>query len=165
MRPWMLAVLLLSLVYQMVMLPLYRVSLAGPDFVFMALCYLAIYETHGRALGVAVLLGLLVDGLSLDPWGVHIIGYGVAVGFLTLAQREGWGHGFASRLVLLCLATAIAATFRAVILWDGGDPRRFTSLAWMGACAVYTALLGPVVFGLLDPLRGRLVTPRYRRLM
>lgn len=159
MKPWLPALLVLALAYQMVALPLYRFGPAVPDFVLIVIAYVALEERRGRALTIGLLTGLVVDALSLEPWGVHGLGYTVASMLLLVARRVSRTDDVAVRFLLVALASLTVAGLRFAMLWKPGATTLAEEALAAGATALYNGILGSLVFALLDPVRTRLVTP------
>jgi rod shape-determining protein MreD len=164
MRPGLVGAIALALIYQTVALPLYALGPVGPDFVLLAVTWAAIWEPRARAVVVAVVTGIIVDAISLDPWGVHAVGYGLAA--LLVASRSGrrCEEGGLRRVASAAAAAAVALAIRQAILWEGVRPF-IHELAPAAASALYTMVVGIAVFAILDAHEGRLLSPLYRRLL
>lgn len=152
-----LALIALAIVYQMVALPFYRIGSAGPDFVLVAVGYLALYGRGAAPLMLAAVTGLLVDGMSLEPWGVHALGYVVAAGILRTARRGGWGASSLGRMGWVGTAVAVAFLLRIGIAGEAGDPRLVARVGGAALSAILTAAASFIVFPILDVVRLRVV--------
>jgi rod shape-determining protein MreD len=147
----------LAIVYQTVALPLYQIGAAGPDFVLVAVGYPAMYGGGAAPIVLATMTGLLVDALSLEPWGAHALGYVVAAGILQVARRGGWGASALGRLGWVSTAVAVAFLLRLSIVGDAADPRLAVKLWAVALSTTLTIAASLLVFPLLDVVRLRVV--------
>lgn len=146
--------LLLALAYQVLAAPLYRLGSAAPDFLFLALIYLAFFAPTVELLVVAVLSSVAVDLLSLDPLGSRV--FGVLPALWLVSQMRSWFvvESWVFRWVLVLVAVLLASVLRnAYVSYveTGGPSLRFDFFS-----ALYTTVVGLAVHGLLDGCRQSL---------
>jgi len=158
-RPAALALLAAALAWQLLAGSSSGVGPARPDFLLVAVAYIALYESPRRALGFALVAGLVADLVSADPWGAHVLGYLLPAWALGLAGAARWGDDPAARAGLAVLASALSGGIRDVVLLvlepDARGP------AWpLLADALLAGAVAPLVFALLDPYRERLAPER-----
>jgi len=152
-----LALVVVAIIYQTVALPFYQIGQAGPDFVLVALGYVAIYAAGPGPLILAATTGLLVDSLSLEPWGTHALGYTVAAGILQVARRGGWGASALGRLGCFSAAATVTFLLRLSIVAEEGDPLFGATLGGAALSASLTVATSILVFPLIDVVRLRVV--------
>jgi len=137
-----------------------RVGAAKPDLVVLAAIFIAIRAPREAALLGCLGLGLIQDRVALNPLGLNALAYALA-GMFTVSTQElvYKSHpltNFSLGLVGGCLTGAVVLIHG----WIRG-PR--ASMADLLACALYTAILAPLVLGLLNLLkRGFAFTNRRR---
>lgn len=159
-------VVLLAMAYQVLATPLYAIGPAVPDFVLLVLVYLAFFAQRGEVVALALAWSVIADLMSLDPLGTTA--FGLVPVLLLVGRMRGW---FVLEAPLLRPVIVLAAAFlcaRLARLYaalaggpaaSGGDGIESFLGAGLGAdaaAAVYTALAGVLVHGLLDLHRGRL---------
>ena len=159
MRPAGLLLLATALVWQVLVGSSFGIGPARPDFLLLAVAYVALYESPRGALGFAFMAGLLADLVSADPWGAHVLGYLLPAWALGLAGAARWGDDPLARAGLAALASALSGGVRDVVLLvlepDARGP------AWpLLADALLAAAVAPLAFALLDPYRERLAPER-----
>ena len=165
--------LMFALAYQIFAASLYEFREIRPDFVFLALLYLAFYLPTGRVLLFGLGAALVLDLLSIAPPGSHVLAY---LPVLWLASRvRGW---FVLEIPLARACLVFPAMFAQLLLQrvflvlsaepgevapgqaflDAGDLFFSSDVA----VALYTTVLGFVVHTLLDRFRPQLVGLRGR---
>ena len=159
MRPAAIVLLAVALAWQLLVGSSFGIGPARPDFLLVAVAYMALYESPRRALAFAVIAGLLADLISADPWGAHVLGYLLPAWALGLAGAASWGDDPLARAGLAALGAALSGGARDVVLLilepDARGP------AWpLLADALLAGALCPLVFALLDPYRERLAPER-----
>jgi rod shape-determining protein MreD len=140
--------------------PVYALEGATPHFVLLVVSFVALRASARLALSTAVATGLLLDFLSLDPWGANTLALSVAAGILSRAAAAGWCKGALPRAAALALALALALACRwgFLGLWCGALRAPRPELA----AALYSWLLALPLFALLGRMRP-LLLPRERR--
>jgi rod shape-determining protein MreD len=156
MKSSLLVVLFLAFLSQLLLVPLYKVGPAGPDFVLLVLSYAALLDRPRRSLSLAFFSGLLADALSADPWGAHAAGYAAAAFLLGRWGRDGWAGERLARFFLLTAGLLAAGGVRLGALSLLKDSRPVFELQALLLGTLYNASLSLLVFGLLDPFRARL---------
>lgn len=156
-----------ALAYQLLALPLYKVGSVGPDFVLVVLLYLAIHESAARGVFAAALSGLLLDAISIEPFGSYSLGYVGGAAAVWISRHAVFAGGpwspTAPRRAALALVGIVASNLPRAAL----DPALASQvLAGLLGCAAYSAATIPVIFGLLEAHRCWLFrepTPGRRR--
>ena len=140
---------------------------AEPNLVLLVVIFVAVNAPREAALGGAFMLGLMQDLLTLQPMGVWAVSYGLVAIFVISTQevvyREHPLTHFSLALtggILCTLFVAIHGWIYPMIWGHGGAPAAghnpemvFTHRpAVMGllAGAIYTAILAPIVLGVLQ---------------
>jgi hypothetical protein len=174
------AILLLAaaLLFEMLALPLYRlgplaldpgggagIESVAPDFLLLAIIYLALADRSRRILVAAIGSGTAAGAFSLDPWFAPALSYLAVVSLLRVPAREGWGETALPRAGLVVVGLAAALAVRHSLLWLS-EPDCVPPGAGAFVLEVaYGTLLALVVFPVLDAFRGRLVPPPARKLV
>jgi rod shape-determining protein MreD len=143
-----------ALLFQMVALPLYRVGLCAPDFLFLVVAYFALEAVPRRSVAFALACGLVLDLLSADPMGAHALGYAASAGLLSSFRKEGWSLMTPPRWLLVLVAVAAAWAVRALALAARGDPAFPRDFTMEIGFVVYEVLLSLPAFVLLDAVLG-----------
>ena len=160
----------LAVAYQVLAARLYEFSGVRPDFVFIALLYLAFYTPTASVLLLAGSLSFVLDGLSLSPAGTHAISL---LPVLWLASRtRGWfvleiglARGF-----LVLPATLLYLQLQRVYLVLGPEATSSSSFDLLPALSIadvlflidlkvsiYTTLAALVIHAILDHFRPHLL--------
>jgi rod shape-determining protein MreD len=162
-----------ALAYQLFASSFYEIADTRPDFVFLALVYLAFYLPVGRVLLFGLCVSVFLDLLSIAPFGSHVIGY---LPVLWLASRvRGW-FVLEIPLARACLvfpAMLVQLELQRVFLVLTFDLQStsaspsflgFRDVFFVGdiGVALYTTVLGFVVHTLLDRFRPQLIGRRRR---
>ncbi len=139
-----------------------RVGASGarPDLVLLAVVFIAINAPRDAALLGAFGIGLVKDMTTLTPLGLYAIAYSL-VGMFTVAMRDYVKRAHPVTHVTLGFFCSMVAG--AVVLahgWVKGPPASFAEVFWS---AVYTALVAPVVLGLLNLAKGAFAFQRRRQ--
>jgi rod shape-determining protein MreD len=132
----------LTVVFQALTAPYYEFGGARPDFVLIVLAAYA-FEAPARATWIATICaGALLDVLSIDPFGGHLLSLIVVV--LVVQQGAGRGRGFwrgfgdgpLVRVVLVAVGIVAGLTIRPLVFWllSGNQP----SPAHLPLIALYT---------------------------
>jgi rod shape-determining protein MreD len=128
---------------------------AAPDFVLLAAVFIALNAPHDTALLACFILGVLSDLAFGGTMGLFAFVYGMVGIFIASAQRAiGYRHP-AAHFILTLSAGLIAAVILALHAWlrpplaAGHYP-----VLPLFSSALYTAILAPVVLGILQKFRG-----------
>ncbi len=152
--------LVLSVAFQATAAPLYRAGSLEPDFPFLALVYLAFFAEPAALFWAAVLTAAAIDGVSIDPFGARLLAYIPVLLFLNRFRRGFVAESALLRCGLTLLGCAAAFTIEgAFVAWREG---RWIGLGFEMRLALYTALLGLAVHGVIDRWRFRLGWARDR---
>lgn len=160
------AIILLSLatVYQILAVPLYRIEAAAPDFFLITVIYLAFFGSTLELLILAGGFSVLLDILSLNPLGTQAVGLFPAI--LIIQRTQGWFllQSPALRWCVVLPVAVISYELRSAyiaLMETGGGPGFSLNIAG----AIYTAVLGIALHGLLDGYRNQLGWNRDRRFL
>jgi len=128
-----------------------RVGAGRPDLVLLAVIFIAIHAPRDSALLACFGLGIIQDLVTLNPLGLYAFAY-ATVGMFVVSTQElvykahpltHFTLGFVSGL--LCGAVVV------VHGWTRGPRASVTEVL---AMALYTAVLAPLVLGLLNYTRS-----------
>lgn len=121
-----------------------------PHLAFIATAYAALTVSPKDSLFVAVVAGLLLDALSLDPWSANVLSLALAAGLLELGARGGWGERPLPRALLVAAALLVSFGARSGLVWliEGSAPPWRNELLAAG----YTLALSGPSFAVLDRL-------------
>ncbi|TFG84345.1 MAG: rod shape-determining protein MreD [Spirochaetales bacterium] len=151
----------LALVVQSTWLDVVAIRSVVPDLALLMLIYISFnsMDAHGQAVGF--LAGFLQDGMSAGPLGLHsFMKTAIAWSFNALS-----GKFYIDRLIMPVLfgfsATILKAVYLGLLSWLFAGKIHAYNIAepslWIEVA--YNAILAPVVFLLLSPLK-RLITGR-----
>jgi rod shape-determining protein MreD len=103
--------------FQVLAAPLYAFGGSPPHLALAATAYVALHAERPQGLLTAVLTGLCLDALSLEPWGAQLLALGL-VG-LVLRPDAGWTASASPPLRAVFVAAALAAAFvvRGAVFW------------------------------------------------
>ncbi len=140
---------LFAVAYATLARPLYAFGIASPDFVFLALVYLAFFAPTHSLLALTAAVSFVLDILSLDPAGTHAVA--LLPPMWLVGRLRGWFvlDSAALRWIVVlpvCLLSMELRQQYLAFLRPGTPVDRVADLA----CALYTAALGLVVHTLLD---------------
>ena len=143
---------------------LVRIGGAGarPDLVLLAVIFIAIHAPRDAALLGAFVIGIVKDTTTLSPLGLYAIAYSL-VGMFTISTQEYVYRAHPVTHVTLGFFGSLLAG--AVVLihgWIKGPP---ASLSEVFGSALYTAILAPLVLGLLNLAKGAFSFRRRQRVM
>jgi len=142
---------------------------ATPDLVCLAVVFLALNAPRNAALAGALALGFLEDLFTIGPLGLTAFTYGLVAASIVPVQHVVYREHPLTQFVLALFAGAITVAVTVVHRWaymklhpgpvlpPGSQlaqlitvlPRISTSVGTLLLCAVYTAVLAPVVVGVL----------------
>ena len=130
-----------------------RVGASGarPDLVLLAVIFIAIHAPRDAAMLGAFGIGLAKDVTTIAPLGLYAIAYSL-VGMMTVSTQEYVYRAHpVTHASLGFFASLIAGGVVLIHGWIKGPP---ASLGEIFASAVYTAVVAPVVLGLLNLAKG-----------
>ncbi|HEV2296087.1 MAG TPA: rod shape-determining protein MreD [Tepidisphaeraceae bacterium] len=127
-----------------------RVGGARPDLVLLAVIYIASNAPRAASLGGAFGMGLMVDLVGLGPLGLYAFGYGIVAMFVVsmqevLYREHPMGHFFVALIGSLLVST--------IGLVHGWIHPPLLPLGVQFKSALYTALLAPIVLGILQRIK------------
>ncbi len=107
----------------------YEVAGARPDFVVALFAVLAFRDTRRAVFIAACVAGLLLDLVTVDPFGVHLLSLGILLLVVSQATRGGLGIEPWARALLTAVVIASVLSARPLLVWlFGGVERSFASL-------------------------------------
>ena len=136
----------------------------APDFVLLVALTLRLLDRSAATLALAAGAGLLVECVSIDPWGSRLLPYALAAWFLSVPAREGWAESGWLRAPCLLAAIAVALLARQGVLWLHDAEMALPSLLTLAARCLYNALLGSCLYPLIAPSAAAFARPRARAL-
>jgi rod shape-determining protein MreD len=137
-----------------------RVGSARPDLVLLAVIFIAIHAPREAALLGAFSIGIIQDLVSLNPLGVYALAYSMVGMFVVSTQELVYKAHPVTHFTLGLTGGLLCAVVVAIHGWVRGPRASVTELL---AAALYTALLAPLVLGLLNLTRGAFAFSRRRR--
>ena len=152
------ALLVVAAIYQLVAVPLFAVHISGvgtaaPDFLLVAVVFVAVNGRSWSGFAVAVLVGTLADMASIEPPLTHAIAYIAAAGMANAWRRRGLGGTAPANLLLAASASGSARLALGVWLWLA-DPQRAPLAAGSELISlIYDGVVGlAVLSGVAPPL-------------
>jgi rod shape-determining protein MreD len=137
-----------------------RVGGAKPDLVLLAVIYIAINAPREAALGGAFGMGLMVDLVGLGPLGLYAFAYGIVAMFVVSMQEVVYREHPMAHLFIALIASLLVSTIGLVHGWLHPP---LLPLGVQFKTALYTAILAPIVLGILQRLKkGFAFKPRRR---
>ena len=131
-----------------------------PHFPLLFVCYFGARETLREALIAALVSGILLDTLSLDPWGANTLSFVMLVLVLRRARRSGWFDSPVPSFAATGFAIRATAAMRAgVVSLLGG---RLLPIEHVLAVGAYTWILAIPVTTILDGIRPVITAPGRR---
>jgi rod shape-determining protein MreD len=150
------------LLLQSALVELLPPSLPAPAFGVLVALHVGLsprWSRTGQVL-LAFFTGYLFDLCAGAPHGTHALVYTVTALLVGPLGRRVAVRSFLARTAASFGATLVAGlavvTIRAIVSRSGG----FAGLRWVPVEATFTALVGPVVLGLLERIDGRAEGPR-----
>jgi rod shape-determining protein MreD len=138
-----------------------RVGGARPDLVLLAVIFIAINAPRDAALLGAFGIGLIQDLVSLSPLGVYALAYSLVAMFTISTQELVYRAHPLTHFSLALIGGLLSSAVIVVHGWIRGPGVSITDLF---ASVLYTALLAPIVLGLLHLTRKAFAFSRRRRL-
>ena len=137
-----------------------RVGAARPDLVLLAVIFIAIHAPREAALLGCFGLGLIQDLVSLNPLGVYALAYSMVGMFVVSTQELVYKAHPVTHFTLGFVGALLCGTVVVIHGWIRGPRASVTDVL---AAALYTALLAPIVLGLLNLTRRAFSFQRRRR--
>jgi rod shape-determining protein MreD len=138
-----------------------RIGGAKPDLVLLAVIYIAINAPREAALGGAFGMGLMVDLVGLGPLGLYAFAYGLVAMFVVSMQEVVYREHPMAHLFVALIASLLVSTVGLIHGWILGP---LLPLGVQFQTAIYTALLAPIVLGVLQRLKKAFAFRPRRRL-
>jgi rod shape-determining protein MreD len=137
-----------------------RIGAAKPDLVLMAAIFIAIHAPREPALLGCFGLGLIADLIALNPLGLSALAYALAGMFTVSTQEYVYKSNPLTNFSLGFVGGCLSGAVVLIHGWIRGPRASMTDLL---ACALYTAILAPLVLGSLNLVkRGFAFTNRRR---
>lgn len=137
-----------------------RVGGAKPDLVLLAVIFITVNARRDAALLGAFGIGAIHDMVTLGPLGVYALAYSL-VGMFVVSTQELVYRAHPVTHFSLGLAGGLLVS--AVVLVHGWIKGPSASIAELLASSFYTALLAPIVLGLLQLTRKAFAFSSRRR--
>ena len=139
-----------------------RVGSAGarPDLVLLAVIFIAIHAPRDAALLGAFGIGLAKDMTTMSPLGLYAIAYSLAGMFTISTQEYVYRAHPVTHVTLGFVGSLLAGAVVLIHGWIKGPPASFAEVF---GSALYTALLAPVVLGVLNLAKGAFSFRRRQR--
>jgi rod shape-determining protein MreD len=137
-----------------------RVGNARPDLVLLAVIFIAIHAPRDAALLGAFGVGLVQDLVSLSPLGLYALAYSLVAMFTVSTQELVYRAHPVTHFSLGLIGGLLSAAVIAVHGWTRGPGVSVTDLF---TSALYTALLAPIVLGMLNLTRKAFAFSSRRR--
>jgi rod shape-determining protein MreD len=123
---------------------------AKPDLVLLAAVFIAMNAPREAGLLGCFFIGLMMDLVTIQPLGLHALAYGVVGLIVAGSQEVVYREHPLSHLFLALVASVSVACLLLAHAWING-PAVPAGVLFGGA--LYTALLAPVLMGLLQRTR------------
>ena len=124
---------------------------ARPDLILLAVIFICIHAPRDAALLGAFGIGLAKDMTTLSPLGLYAVAYSL-VGMFTVSTQEYVYKSHPITNVILGFAASLLAGL--VVLIHGWVRGPSAPVGELFGSAVYTAVLAPIVLGLLNLTRS-----------
>ena len=139
-----------------------RFGNARPDLVLLAVIFITIHAPRDAALLGAFGIGVVQDLVSLSPLGLHALSYALVGMFVVSTQELVYRAHPITHFSLGLISGLLSAAVIAIHGWTRGPAG--ISVLDLFTSALYTALLAPIVLGLLNLTRKAFsFTARRRR--
>lgn len=123
---------------------------AKPDLVLLAVVYIAINASREAALLGAFFMGLMTDLVGLHALGLYALAYALAAMFIVSTQEIVNREHPLTHVSLALVASLMVSAVALVQGWIFGPP---PSPGAHFSTALYTALLAPIVLGVLQRMK------------
>ena len=133
---------------------------ARPDLILLAVIFIAIHAPRDAALLGAFGIGLVKDMTTLSPLGLYAIAYALVGMFTVSTQELVYRAHVVTHVTLGFVGSLLAGGVVLIHGWIKGPP---APLGEVFGSALYTALLAPVVLGLLNLAKGAFAFRRRAR--
>ena len=138
-----------------------RVGGAKPDLVLLAVIYIAINAPRPAALAGGLGMGLMVDLVGLGPLGLYALAYGVVALFVVSMQEVVYREHPMAHVRVAFISSLLVSTIGLVHGWIHPP---LLPLGVQFKAALYTALLAPLVLGVLHRMKRAFAFKPRRRL-
>ena len=139
-----------------------RVGAAGarPDLILLAVIFIAVNAPRDAALLGAFAIGLVKDMTTLSPLGLYAVAYSVVGLFAVAAQEYVYRAHPVTHVLLGFFGAMLAGGVVMIHGWIKGPPASFAEVF---GSSLYTALLAPLVLGVLHLAKGAFAFRRRQR--
>jgi len=138
-----------------------RVSGAKPDLVLLAVIFIAVNAPRDAALLGAFLIGVTQDMVTLSPLGLYAFSYAMVGMFVVSSQELVYRAHPVTHFSLALVGGLLTGTILLIHGWIKGPSVSATELF---TSAIYTAILAPILLGLLNQTRKAFAFKQRRRL-
>ncbi|MEO6437092.1 MAG: rod shape-determining protein MreD [Tepidisphaeraceae bacterium] len=124
---------------------------ARPDLILLAVIFIAINAPRDAALLGALGIGLMTDLVTIGPLGLYALAYSLAATFTVSTQEMVYKSHPVTHFTLGLVGGLLGGLVVLIHGWIKGPGVPISAI--LGS-ALYTAILAPVVLGLLNLVRG-----------
>jgi rod shape-determining protein MreD len=131
---------------------------AAPNFILLGVIFIAVNGAREQALLGSFVLGLLQDMLTLHPIGTWALAYGLVALFVVSTQEVVYKEHPLTHFFLALMGGILCGVVLSVHEWvypmlHGKGSGQVGSIALFGS-AVYSAVLAPIVLGILQRMKA-----------
>jgi rod shape-determining protein MreD len=131
---------------------------AAPNFILLAVIFIAVNGVREQVLLGSFVLGLLQDMLTLHPIGTWAVAYGLVALFVVSTQEVVYKEHPLTHFSLALMGGILCGVVLSVHEWvypmlHGKGTGQVGSVA-LFASALYSAILAPIVLGILQRMKG-----------
>jgi len=138
-----------------------RVGGAKPDLVLLAVIFIAVNAPRDAALLGAFLIGAMQDLVTLSPLGLYAFSYALVGMFIVSTQELVYKAHPVTHFSLAFVGGLLTGAILCIHGWIKGPS---VSAGEMFTSALYTAILAPILLGLLNQTRKAFAFQQRRRL-
>ncbi len=138
-----------------------RVAGGKPDPVLLAVIYIAVNAPRAAALAGGFGMGLMVDLVGLGPLGLYAFAYGIVAMFVASMQEVVYREHPIAHFTIAFVTSLLVSTVGLVHGWIHPP---LLPLGVQFKTALYTALLAPIVLGILQKMKRAFAFKPRRRL-
>jgi rod shape-determining protein MreD len=138
-----------------------RIGGAKPDLVLLAVIFITVNAPRDAALLGAFVIGIMTDLVTLSPLGLYAFTYALIGMFVVSTQELVYRAHPVTHFSLALVGGLMTGMILLIHGWIKGPS---VSASEMFASALYTAILAPILLGLLNQMRKAFAFKQRRRL-
>ena len=128
---------------------------AAPNFVLLAVIFIALSAPRDTALLACFILGAMHDFASQGTLGLLAFTYGIVAVFIVSIQQAIGRRNFLAHFILTIVAGIIVAVVVSLHGWlRPPAPHVYSPAPPLFYAAIYSAILAPFILGFLQKIRG-----------